>query len=352
MTTATAVQAQVEPEAEQVVDPYTLALDVFRLVKAHATPPFPNTYALWYAYVSGSNPEIITEIDEKAKRGDIISPYDINQLCETYLTAEDREAKQAEISQELERGMVKALKFFDQGVKQGSVFADRVGSISSALKEPGSDHNELLDRLMDENKKMLGSSQALKDCMLAARDHIQELTKRLTEISDESLRDGLTGVANRRAFNRKLAEAFERAMNERHNLCLVLADLDHFKSVNDTYGHQAGDSILQAFAKLLVENVKGGDTVARYGGEEFAIILPEISTFDAHNLMTQIRHKYSKLRMRERKSKAEITRLTASFGISCMHDVDSPEDMISRADELLYQAKDAGRNTVKTEFSS
>ena len=342
-------QQELKAHSVSELDPYVAALDVFRLVKTHHTPPFPNTYALWFSYISGSNPEIVAELDGKTKRGETISAYDINELCETYLKPHDREARQAELSRDLELGISKALQFFDKGLSDSSQYNDQIGEISESLRAPGSDPVELLDQLLKENEKMLSSSKELKECMLSTRNRISELSQQLTEVREESLRDSLTKVANRRAFNNRLKNEVKQSINTRNPLCLVLADIDHFKNVNDTYGHQAGDEVLRAFAALILANVKGRDTVARYGGEEFAIIMPETSAFDAHNLVTRIRHRWKDNTVVLRDGVTKISGITASFGIGILEDFDTPEDIISRTDAQLYEAKNAGRNLVKTE---
>lgn len=330
-------------------NPFLTALEVFKLVKTHATPPFPNTYALWYSYVAGSNSSVTSEIDRMIAQRASLSPYDINQISQMYLQESDLEARQSEISKDIERGVERALALFDDGVENGAGFADTIGEISESLKDPESDHVELLDRLLMENEQMMHSSRELKQCIITTKEHIAELNAQLSDIREESSRDGLTLVANRKAFNEKLETEVICATDQSQNVCLAIADLDNFKTVNDTFGHQAGDEVLKAFAQLLVRSVKGQDTVARFGGEEFAIIMPRTTAFDAHNLMNRIRHRWEEESIAIRGDAAEIRGLTASFGISYLNDIDSAEDLIWRADKLLYAAKKSGRNTVKTE---
>ena len=349
MTTRTAHEDEAVRASGADADPYAAALQVFRLVKQHDTPPFPNTYALWFAYVLKTNPGIVAEIQQKTQRGETISAYDINELCETFLTKEDVTTRTAKLTSDLHLGLSQALKFFERGAAEGSAYAERVDEISRSLQKEEADPVALVRTLIEENDRMSATSRALNESLARTRDQIEGLSAELIAIREEGARDALTGIANRRAFDRQLQVDVKAAINGRTSLCLAMADLDHFKAVNDRYGHLAGDTVLRSFADLLSKNVKGKDTPARYGGEEFAVILPETSVFDAHNLMTSIRHKFSKLSLVGEQSGAVISGLTASFGIAVLKDLDNPKDLLARADKALYAAKRAGRNTVCTE---
>ncbi len=159
--------------------------------------------------------------------------------------------------------------------------------------------------------------------------------------------DGLTGVYNHRYFQNALDQEISRAIRQKSDLSLLLIDIDHFKSFNDTYGHQVGDFVLIEFAKTLKKHIRRYDILARYGGEEFAIILPETSSEDALVVSEKLRSAIEDYAFRE---KAAEYHVTASFGQACNNpasDSDfSKNTFISQADQALYAAKDKGRNCV------
>ena len=160
------------------------------------------------------------------------------------------------------------------------------------------------------------------------------------------MRDPLTELNNRRCFDLNLAKEITDAHAQRSEMCLVMGDIDHFKSINDTFGHQIGDEILKMFAKLLSSNVKGRDTVARFGGEEFAIILPETGLRDAKQLTEGIRSQLEAKKLALNNSGEPIGKITASFGVAQLGEGDDADKLVQRADARLYEAKCAGRNRV------
>lgn len=157
--------------------------------------------------------------------------------------------------------------------------------------------------------------------------------------------DGLTGVFNRREFNRLLTLEVERSRRSYHPVSMVMVDIDHFKSINDTYGHQSGDDALQWVSSILQQEVRPSDIVARYGGEEFALILPNTPPETAAIVAERIRHTLESEKVPIQEGK--MISVTASLGCSTFPNVgDSEELLMKAADNALYQAKESGRNRV------
>ncbi|MEN9279971.1 MAG: diguanylate cyclase, partial [Gloeomargarita sp. DG_1_4_bins_134] len=160
--------------------------------------------------------------------------------------------------------------------------------------------------------------------------------------------DGLTQVPNRRRFDEYLAQEWQRLAREQSCLALILADIDFFKSYNDTYGHVAGDECLRQVAQAISRKVnRAGDLVARYGGEEFAVILPNTSLAAAMMVAERVRQEVAQLRIPHEKS-AVHGYVTLSLGVTSTlpQPQGSPAELIAAADQALYQAKQQGRNCV------
>jgi diguanylate cyclase (GGDEF)-like protein len=166
---------------------------------------------------------------------------------------------------------------------------------------------------------------------------LQRENERLRELSEE---DGLTKLSNRRAFDKRMDEEWQRAHRYKIPLSLVILDVDHFKSYNDTFGHPAGDVILRQMANALAQTARLSDTVARYGGEEFALILP-------HTDATEAMIAGNRLRALILRSEWPHRAITASIGVATLTpEMDTPGLLVDAADHALYFAKEHGRNQV------
>ncbi len=183
-----------------------------------------------------------------------------------------------------------------------------------------------------------------------------EVANRLRAAEQETTRmhalavtDGLTGVANFRFFQDRLREEFRRAQRYDTPLALVMMDLDHFKSVNDTFGHQVGDEVLIAAAHAVKLAVRETDIVARYGGEEFAMLLPQTHLAGALTVAERVAAGLQGLKL-----SAPELRVTGSFGLSGFpsRGVSTPEQLVRTADQALYRAKSEGRNKISLFQSS
>ena len=204
----------------------------------------------------------------------------------------------------------------------------------------------LVKFLIAQNEKMQRDTADLQRNLEHSSSQIEKLRWNLAEAQELGLRDPLTSLSNRRCFDVNLAKEIEEAHSHGTAMCLVMGDIDSFKGINDTFGHQIGDEILKMFAKLLSSNVKGRDTVARFGGEEFAIILPETRLADAEHLTESIRSQLEGKELAVNNSGEPIGKITASFGIAQLGERDDADTLVQRADARLYEAKCAGRNRV------
>ncbi|MEB3232862.1 MAG: diguanylate cyclase, partial [Leptolyngbyaceae bacterium] len=163
----------------------------------------------------------------------------------------------------------------------------------------------------------------------------------------QSIRDPLTGLFNRRYLEESLAQELIRAQRKQHPIGVIMIDVDHFKGFNDTYGHDAGDLVLQTISDLIRENIRGSDIACRYGGEELTLVLPESSLIATATRAETLRQSISRLQLTHNNQRLET--VTASFGVSCFpqHGI-AGNALIQAADAALYQAKYAGRNQVVT----
>lgn len=157
--------------------------------------------------------------------------------------------------------------------------------------------------------------------------------------------DGLMGIYNHKYFKQRLAEEVSKAARYRQQTALVMLDIDHFKHVNDTYGHATGDMVLKSLARWTNETCRNTDVIARYGGEEVAVILPHTGLAGAQEFAERLRIRVSEQTMRDTDDEADF-RVTISVGVAQWEKGLTPADLIRRADTALYQSKNGGRNRV------
>ncbi|HLU68028.1 MAG TPA: GGDEF domain-containing protein, partial [Kofleriaceae bacterium] len=195
-------------------------------------------------------------------------------------------------------------------------------------------------RLEDGDKIQLGRTTVLK---FSFHDQLEESFQR--KMFDSALRDGLTRAYNKRYFLDRLQSEMRFALRHRSPLALLLFDLDHFKGVNDTHGHLAGDRVLAEVAGYVIDSIRHEDVFARYGGEEFAILSRLMGAEDAVRFADRLRRGVEGLRIEH---SGVIIPITTSIGVACLPDltVDTANDLLLAADRALYQAKALGRNRV------
>ncbi len=181
-------------------------------------------------------------------------------------------------------------------------------------------------------------------CRIKIGERIVNLERRILELANT---DSLTEVLNRRAFIERLQIELQRSNRECVPLSLILADIDHFKLVNDQYGHQVGDMVLRKFSEQLSTTIRPYDFVGRYGGEEFLIGLPGVDCQNAGLVAERIRQQVETISFTSPAS-TDCFFVTASFGVASLRIGSSefPEPLIARADSVMYKAKHEGRNRV------
>ncbi len=195
------------------------------------------------------------------------------------------------------------------------------------------------DRGLKEFHRLAGAFNSLNK---RVKESIQEL-QRLSAL------DGLTGIANRRLFDQRLEQEWQRAMRNGSEITLLLIDIDFFKKYNDSYGHQAGDNCLRTVAMAVGALLKrSADLAARYGGEEFAVLLPETSRHGGERVAEKIQAEIARLCLKHRASNVS-DQVTLSIGVATIrpHRQSAPFELIAAADKALYRAKDEGRNRIE-----
>lgn len=326
-----------------------LAAKALMLADAYQTPPVPKTYAVWYSYAAGVPEEVANKINGMIEKSGSIGPYELDQVHQEYLLATEQERKHQDLlSRHLDREMAEIAKLVQGHLTSSDNYSGSLKDTASSLDDMSSPAQvrAAIQFLLNENAKMRSETVKLNGSLTQTRAQVRKLRASLEKSREKEMRDSMTNLANRRYFEISLAREIAEARANGSSMSLVLIDIDHFKRINDTHGHVVGDDVLRYFAAILMSNAKGRDLAARYGGEEFALILPRTTVEQAHALCSHIMEQLEKSRLVLSEGKAPIGQLTASFGISQFRPDDTPEQLLTRADDKLYEAKNAGRNRI------
>lgn len=210
--------------------------------------------------------------------------------------------------------------------------------------------NRILENLMNDTKGMQADMQRSRDEMEETRKQVEASENKIRELESELDKttnlvheDFLTGTLNRRGMDDAFEREFARSDRAQTPLCVAMLDIDHFKRLNDTYGHETGDDALIHLVHVVKEALRPTDVLARFGGEEFIIILPETDVDEGMKTMTRLQRELTKKFFLHKNEKVLIT---FSAGLALRKPDESSDAIISRADQALYKAKEAGRNRV------
>jgi diguanylate cyclase len=207
---------------------------------------------------------------------------------------------------------------------------------------------EIKQAVLGHVNKLMDSNQKLEDDLLYTQYRMQEQAEEVYVARREARTDVLTSVANRKAFDEKLHLYLGNHQREGTAFVLVLIDLDHFKRINDSHGHQAGDRVLEMVGETLKEHVRDGDFVARLGGDEFAVLLPHTELEVGHTVAERIRERVAE-QSSLRTQQGDHVAVGVSVGVAAVRPGDNTESIFHRADEAMYKSKHLGRNQVNRE---
>ncbi|MEM7236877.1 MAG: GGDEF domain-containing protein [Pseudomonadota bacterium] len=328
------------------------AYQTLELLQDREIAPVPMAYEVFYNYLSGMDEMLTHQLDRLFETEGTIELERLTRIHEQFFI---EPLKMSELHDDLFAGIEDEMSSFlgvvTEYLNSNEDFSGELNRSVSGIHSEFKPHKirQTIEKIVTENQKMRRETRLMSERLEQSRGEIREIRNSLAEAQEKIMCDPLTGLGNRRKLDHMLAWEIDNAREGKADLCLALADIDHFKRVNDTFGHPVGDAVLRFFGELLLSNIKGRDVATRYGGEEFAIILPQTSSRDAAFLMDKIREELEKAHFTVNKSGEPLGKITVSFGVTSFRPGDHEDDMIERADALLYKAKQNGRNQVASE---
>ncbi|SDS29089.1 GGDEF domain-containing protein [Bradyrhizobium canariense] len=317
-------------------------------IKSLRQTAIPRNYEIWYVYATGYNSPLNKIINETLTRNGKLTEADLEQIYETYLS-------QIKTTDRIDKVGARVIGEIDDVMTlitdALAVSASYEESLSGATEKLSSAKNRdqlkpIIELLLRSTREMRETNKALEDRLQLSKTEISNLQQSLDAIRAESLTDPLTGLGNRKYFDRSIERAVENALATGEPLSLLMFDIDHFKSFNDSYGHLTGDQVLRLVGMSLKQTIKGQDITARYGGEEFAVVLPNTALRQALTVADHIRRAIMAKELKKKSTGEILGRVTISVGVSILKPGDDTDSLIERADACLYAAKRNGRNRV------
>ncbi|NPU64181.1 GGDEF domain-containing protein [Bradyrhizobium sp. 83012] len=311
----------------------------------------PRNYEIWYVYATGYNVQLNEIINGTLSRNGKLSQADLDQLYESYLahlkTSDRIDKVGARVVGEIDDLMTMITDALGRTASYDASLAgaDRMLAAANSREQLV----DIIEALAHSTKQMRETNRVLEERLSLSKDEISGLQHSLEAIRAESLTDPLTGLGNRKYFDRMIETTVQTGLATDQPLSLLMFDIDHFKSFNDSYGHLTGDQVLRLVGMTLKHAIKGQDIAARYGGEEFAVVLPNTSLRQALTVADQIRRAVTAKELKKKSTGEILGRVTISVGVSMLRAGDDTDALIERADACLYAAKRGGRNKVVCE---
>jgi len=309
--------AKAETKAERKPKNEVSSQAVIASMRRHGIRFTSANYAVWCGYLAGSQPGLTRTIDIFLSNGRPIDDAALQTLFARHFCAQ-------KCSDQL-RTMAKA------------------GLVSMEAARASSGQAACFDDAAHHFQRVVAQSETLVALLHQSAERTALLESFLHDATRDASTDALTGLPNRRAFDATLRSMAGDAMNSGAELAVVLLDIDHFKQVNDHWGHRTGDEVLASVAEILTRTVRGGDFAARYGGEEFALILPDTGRRGGLAVAENVREAVAAQPLAIATGQLSVT---LSAGISCYLPGEPLGECLARSDAALYCAKHAGRNRV------
>jgi len=311
----------------------------------------PRNYEIWYVYATGFNAPLNKIINETLARNGKLTEADLEQIYETYLSHIKTTDRIDKVGARVIGEIDEVMTLLTDALGTSASYDASLNGASERLAAAKSREQvkAIVEMLAKSTREMRETNKALEDRLTLSKNEISNLQQSLEAIRTESLTDPLTGLGNRKYFDRMIDMAVQNALANGEPLSLMMFDIDHFKSFNDSYGHLTGDQVLRLVGMSLKQTIKGQDITARYGGEEFAVVLPNTALRQALTVADHIRRAVMAKELKKKSTGEILGRVTISVGVSMLKPGDDTDALIERADACLYAAKRNGRNRVVCE---
>jgi diguanylate cyclase len=326
-----------------------IAEKAVRSMSQQRVPPTPNNFHTWFKYSLGTSKDLKRAIDILVGNKRKFDTTTNHALFTAYVapnTADDTDLNN--VSQQLHSVMASAKQFLTMAIADNRSQIRAISDVADQ-SEVEVDPKRLVENLMHELAKAATRATKLEASFVESTRELDMIRNSLNKSEERAKTDTLTGLPNRRALDEFFRNVQIAAMEKGEPLCVLLIDIDHFKTFNDNFGHGVGDQVLRLMANVLRERLRDIDLPARYGGEELIAVVPGADLASCEAVAERIRRSISECRITRRSTGEILPSITVSIGVGQFQLGESMADLIERCDRALYLAKRTGRDRVVTE---
>lgn len=308
-------------------------------LSSHSIAPTPVNYSVIYLYISNENELLNAAIDKQLKQKSIITTDFIADLFKRYVSFSEH--VENNVLSPFEETLTRTLAQINLQMGNGEKTSKSLQKLNAILEK--TEHNQsvkpVVNFLYDTINNAKAQHQALSQELSTTQQELNQLKGKLASSRQEALVDALTGLLNRRGCDEKLQAL---TFSQTHSSLAI--DIDHFKRINDDFGHFVGDQVIQRIAKTIASQISAHDLAVRFGGEEFVVVMANKSMSEAKLTAEKIRIAIEKMKLIRKETNAYLPPISVSIGIAENSNISDWNSLFKRADDALYQAKNAGRN--------
>lgn len=325
-----------------------IAQKVMHRISEGSLRPIPAVYAVLYAHYAGQNPEVTRELNVLLGDQKALTTTICEQLYDAYLSPQREQQFVDEAVRKVQLAMNEITDMIRNSGDKHKEYNKSLLRQSDNLSEATDlqDVKKMVEELMHDTHRMVDENRKLEGKLQHSSVELSRMREDMQTLKQETLTDSLTSIPNRKAFDVELRSRAKEAVENNQPLSMIMIDIDHFKTFNDTYGHAVGDQVLRLVARTLSEGLKPSELLARYGGEEFTVIVPAMRLKEAEKLADKLRQRIATKDIVNMTKNEKLGNLSISLGVAQLHPGESLNQFVQRSDHALYKAKAAGRNTV------
>lgn len=325
---------------------YGLARQALEVMEKNKVWPTPQNFELWAHYVCEPSSELALEITRIISEGGVFTDSVCDVLAAKYLASGQLTEHIRDTGDALTKELTSVSKAIKSAQKSSKAYGATLESASKSLDNNEVDLRETVESLAEATRRIQGENKALEARLSASTAEAGRLREHLEQVRRDATTDGLTNLANRKAFDTELERLSAASEADGLPLTLAVLDIDHFKSFNDTWGHQTGDQVLRYVAGVIGNSGAPPRVAARYGGEEFALLFPGETARHAFVVLESIRVEVASRILKRRSTNEDLGTITLSAGFAQRAPGETCHELLDRADQALYRSKRNGRNQV------